>query len=113
MKTRKSRLCVGIIAITMALGLSLLSAPSTQATPIEYTLAQLLNGQNVTIGDKNFENWIGFTSFATGTATAIDPADVAVYFTQISPNEAIRRFHFYRLGQNSSQGIDGLTALEL
>jgi hypothetical protein len=92
MKKWKSRMFLGVIAITMVLGLALSSPSPTYA--VQYTLAELLgdpynpgqSGVNVTIGDKIFGNWRGFSSFVSGGANKVDPSGLLVTFTEVNPN---------------------------
>jgi hypothetical protein len=85
MKKWKSRMFLGVLAITMALGLALYSPSPTYAD--QYTLAQLLGGQNVTIGDKIFKNWGNFSPVAHGSnAIPLNPASVDVFFTVVNPS---------------------------
>ena len=76
MKKWKSRMFLGVIAITMVLGLALSSPSPTYA--IEYSLEELLSGpMSVTVGDKIFSNFRDFG----GTVNA---ANVYADFTQVS-----------------------------
>ena len=81
MKTKKSRLFSGIIVLTMALGLSLLTAPTVRAI----TMADLLGGLDVVIGDKSFENWREYVSVGTNGAEAVWPSSISVSFSLINP----------------------------
>jgi hypothetical protein len=92
MKKWKSRMLIGVIGI--ALGLLLLSPPPTHA--LTTTLDLLLAGQNVTIGDKIFENWRNFSSTVSGGAFVVNPAAVTLVFTEVSDS-------LYRIDYQSSQ----------
>ena len=81
MKTKKSRLFSGIIVLTMALGLSLLTAPTVRAI----TMADLLGGLDVVIGDLSFENWRDYVSVGTNGAQAVAPSSIFVSFSLINP----------------------------
>jgi len=77
MKTKKSRLFLGLVILAMAMGLSLSTAPAVRAI----TMADLLGGLDVVIGDKSFENWRDYVSVGTNGALAVSPGDIFVSFS--------------------------------
>jgi len=101
MKVRKSWLFLGVIAI--ALGLSLLSSPATQAYTV--TLDKLLAGENVTIGDKIFQNWRNYSSIASGGALPVNPVNVTLFFTEVT--DSLYRIDYqtgsFAVGRNEYQ----------
>ncbi len=72
----KSFGCALVALFVVVLGL----APRARADnlPTTLTLADLLAGQSIIVGDKEFYDFHGFSSVVTGNATAVNPADVTV-----------------------------------
>lgn len=80
MKKWKSRMFLGVIAIAMALALSLSGAPPVCSSPI--TMADMLQpGAFVIIGDKSFENFRDYVSVGTNGALAVNPSTIFLAFS--------------------------------
>ena len=77
MKTKKSRLFAGILVLAMALALLLSGASPARAI----TMADLLGGLDVVIGDKSFENFRNYVSVGTNGAYAVSPSEISVSFS--------------------------------
>jgi hypothetical protein len=103
MKTKKSRVFLGTIVLTMALGLSLLAAPPVRAN--EITVANLLGGLDVVIGDKSFENWRDYVSIGTNGALAVNPSEISVSFSINGSGEFVIDYQTgaMSVGQNQIQ----------
>ena len=80
MKRKISRLFLGTIVLTMALGLSLVAAPPVCATN-GITMADTLGGLDVVIGDKSFENFRDYVSIGTNGALAVNPSQISLSYS--------------------------------
>jgi len=78
---RKARLFLGMIILVTVLSMSLLAAPTVCAI----TMADLLGGLDVAIGDLSFENWREYVSVGTNGALAVSPDQIFVTFSIINP----------------------------
>ncbi len=74
---RKSRLFLGMVVLAIVLSMSLLAAPTVHAI----TMADLLGGLDVVIGDKSFENFREYVSVGTNGALAVDPSSIFISFS--------------------------------
>lgn len=77
MKVKRNRMFLGIIVLTMTLSLSLSAPPAVQAI----TMADLLGGLDVIIGDKSFEHFRDYVSVGTNGALAVNPSEIDVTFS--------------------------------
>jgi len=98
---RKTRLFLGMIVLVIVLSMSLLTAPTVRGM----TMADLLGGLDVVIGDKSFENWRDYVSVGTNGAQAVAPSSIFVSFSLINPDlyEVDYQSGMMSVGQNQIQ----------
>jgi len=78
---KMKRLFLGVIALAIVLSMTLMAAPAVRAI----TMADLLGGLDVVIGDLSFENWRDYVSVGTNGAQAVAPSSIFVSFSLINP----------------------------
>ena len=78
---KMKRLFLGMIALAIVLSMTLMAAPAVRAI----TMADLLGGLDVVIGDLSFENWRDYVSVGTNGAQAVAPSSIFVSFSLINP----------------------------
>jgi len=78
---KMKRLFLGVIALAIVLSMTLMAAPAVRAI----TMADLIGGLDVVIGDLSFENWRDYVSVGTNGAQAVAPSSIFVSFSLINP----------------------------
>ena len=98
---RKTRLFLGMIVLAIVLSMSLFTAPTVRAI----TMADLLGGLDVVIGDKSFENWRDYVSVGTNGALAVNPSSISVSFSINALGEFVIDYQsgVMSVGQNQIQ----------